>query len=139
MAHPLHVFVVRCSFTSDDVQRWFVAFQFAHPMTQKWLNLAKELGKYWKMFSDRYMLGDERFYPISGDTWVTNTLKNINSSQPRGSPWWGRTRSKGPVVLPSCFSFKEVRRFVHFGIFDVLKMFPWHSQYVHIQVLNVFS
>jgi hypothetical protein len=60
IAHPLHVFVVRCSFTSD-VQRSFVAFQFARPMTQKWLNLAKELGKYWKMFSDRYMLGDEQF------------------------------------------------------------------------------
>jgi hypothetical protein len=81
IVHPLHVFVLHCSFTSD-AQRTFVALQFARPMTQKWLNLAKELGKYWKMFNDRYMLGDERFYPISGDKWVTNTLKNINSSQP---------------------------------------------------------
>jgi hypothetical protein len=75
------VFVVGCSF-AFDTQRTFVALQFAHPMTQNWLNLAKKLGKYWKMFNDRYMLGDERFYPISGDKWVTNTLKNINSSQP---------------------------------------------------------
>jgi ABC-type Na+ efflux pump permease subunit len=37
--------------------RTFVALQFAHPMTQKSLYLAKELGKYWKVFSD------ERFYP----------------------------------------------------------------------------
>jgi hypothetical protein len=32
---------LRCSFTSD-VQRTFVTFQFAHPMTQKLLNLIKE-------------------------------------------------------------------------------------------------
>jgi hypothetical protein len=55
------------------------------------------------MFSDRYMLGDERFYPISGDKWVTNTLKNINSSRPQASPWWGRMQSKGPVILAQLF------------------------------------
>jgi hypothetical protein len=33
-------------------------------MTQKSLNLTNELEKYWKMFDDKYMLGDERFYPI---------------------------------------------------------------------------
>jgi hypothetical protein len=71
---------VHCSFTFD-AQRTFVALQLACPMKQKWLNLAKELGKYWKMFNDRYMLGDEQFYPISGDKWVTNTLKNIKSLQ----------------------------------------------------------
>jgi hypothetical protein len=30
-------------------------------MTKKSLNLAKELGKYSKMFNDRYMFADERF------------------------------------------------------------------------------
>jgi hypothetical protein len=52
-----------CSFTSAG-QRTFVAPQFAHPMTQKLLNLAEELIKYWKLFSDRYLFGDGRFYPM---------------------------------------------------------------------------
>jgi hypothetical protein len=32
-------------------------------MTQKSLNLVNEWGKYWKVFDDRYMFGDERLYP----------------------------------------------------------------------------
>jgi hypothetical protein len=32
-------------------------------MTQKSFNLVNEWGKYWKVFDDRYMFGDERFYP----------------------------------------------------------------------------
>jgi len=37
----------------------FVTLQFAHPMTQKLLNLVKE---YYKTFNNRYVFGDERFY-----------------------------------------------------------------------------
>jgi hypothetical protein len=36
---------LHCSFTSG-AQRTFVALQFVHPLTQKLLNLAGELGKY---------------------------------------------------------------------------------------------
>jgi hypothetical protein len=32
-------------------------------MTEKWLNLANELGKYWNVFDDKYMFGDGLFYP----------------------------------------------------------------------------
>jgi len=31
-------------------------------MTQKFLNLTKELGKYWKVFNVKYMFGGEWFY-----------------------------------------------------------------------------
>jgi hypothetical protein len=39
-------------------------------MTQKSLNLAKGLGKYWKVFDDEYVFGDGQFYPIMGKTIV---------------------------------------------------------------------
>jgi hypothetical protein len=32
-------------------------------MTEKSLNLAKELEQYWKVFDDTHMFSDERFYP----------------------------------------------------------------------------
>jgi hypothetical protein len=38
---------------------FFVLFRVAHLITQKLLNLAKEVGKYWKLF------GDGWFYLIS--------------------------------------------------------------------------
>jgi hypothetical protein len=47
-----------CSFTFD-IQKTFVALQFATPMTQKSFNLVKELGKYWKMFNDKQVFDDE--------------------------------------------------------------------------------
>jgi hypothetical protein len=39
-------------------------------MTQKSLNLAKGLGKYWKAFDDKYLFGDGQFYLIMGKTIV---------------------------------------------------------------------
>jgi hypothetical protein len=39
---------LHCSFTSDT-QRSFIALQFVHTMSQKSLNLAKELGKLLKI------------------------------------------------------------------------------------------
>jgi hypothetical protein len=56
ITHPLPVCLVHCSLTSDT-ERTFVALQFAHPMTQKSINLVKEREKYLKMF------GDGQFYP----------------------------------------------------------------------------
>jgi len=54
----LSIIMILCflwfSFISN-VQRKFVALQFAWPMTQNLLNFDKELRKYWKMFDDRYM------------------------------------------------------------------------------------
>jgi hypothetical protein len=47
---------------TSEAQRTFVALQFKHPVTQKSLNLAKKLGKYWKMFNDKYMFDDGLFY-----------------------------------------------------------------------------
>jgi hypothetical protein len=44
---------------SSDAQRTFVTLQFVHPMTLKSLNLAKEWGKYWKVFDDKYVFSDE--------------------------------------------------------------------------------
>jgi hypothetical protein len=32
-------------------------------MTQKSFNLTNEIRKYWKVFDDKYMFGDERFLP----------------------------------------------------------------------------
>jgi hypothetical protein len=61
-ADPLPLFLKSCSFISN-AQRTFLALQFAHPMTQKSLNMTNEMGKYWKVFDDTYMLGDGRFYP----------------------------------------------------------------------------
>jgi hypothetical protein len=98
------------------------------------------------MFSDRYMLGDERFYPISGDKWVTNTLKNINSSRPQASPWWGRMQSKGPVILAQLFFLEggeEVCAFWDFFMFpmcshNVLNMFTFKFSMCSHNVLNVF-
>jgi len=57
----LFLCLLRCSFTSET-QRKFVTLQFAHPMTQKSLNLIKQWVKYWKMFRDNYMFDDGRFY-----------------------------------------------------------------------------
>jgi hypothetical protein len=56
------VFWNPCSFTFD-AQRTFVALLFAHPMTQKSLNLANESGKFWKVFNDEFMFSDVQFYP----------------------------------------------------------------------------
>jgi hypothetical protein len=59
ITHPLlFLCFLCCSFTCDD-QRTFVALQFAHPMTQKSLNLVKELEEYWKclMMSMCLMMG----------------------------------------------------------------------------------
>jgi hypothetical protein len=56
------VFWNPCYF-SFDAQRTFVAPQFAHPMTQKLLNLTNASGKYWKVFGDKYMFSDVQFYP----------------------------------------------------------------------------
>jgi hypothetical protein len=50
------------SFTSDS-QRTFVTLQFAHPMTQKSLNLIKEREIYFKTFDDKYMFGDRWVLP----------------------------------------------------------------------------
>jgi hypothetical protein len=49
-------------YNQQDI-RPFVALQKVHPMTQKLLNLAIELGKHWKVFGDRYVCSDGRFYP----------------------------------------------------------------------------
>jgi hypothetical protein len=48
-----------CSFTFD-IKFFFGTLQFVHPMTQ--LNLAKELGKYWKVFDGKYVFNDGPFY-----------------------------------------------------------------------------
>jgi hypothetical protein len=47
-----------CSFTCDT-ERTFVSLQFACPLTQNSFNLVKEWGKYWKVFDDRYLFGDD--------------------------------------------------------------------------------
>jgi hypothetical protein len=39
-------------------------------MTQKSLNLVKGLGKYRKVFDDKYVFSDGQFYPIMGKTIV---------------------------------------------------------------------
>ncbi len=57
-----------------DAQRTFVAFQFAHPMTQKSLNLANESGKYWKVFDDKYMFSDVQFYPNTKEMWKVSEV-----------------------------------------------------------------
>ncbi len=54
---------LHCFFTSK-AESTFVTLQFAHPMTQKSLNLDKELEKYWKVFDDEYVFDDVQFYPI---------------------------------------------------------------------------
>jgi hypothetical protein len=54
ITHPL--LFLCCSFTCDD-QRTFVAMQFAHSMTQKSLNVVKELEKKCSMISMCLMLG----------------------------------------------------------------------------------
>jgi hypothetical protein len=43
---------LHCFFISK-AESTFVTLQFAHPITQKSLNLDKELKKYWKMFDDK--------------------------------------------------------------------------------------
>ncbi len=53
----LFLCLLRCSFTSDT-QRIFVVLQFVHLMIQKWLNLVKEWGKYWKVLDGRYVFND---------------------------------------------------------------------------------
>ncbi len=55
-----------CSFTSE-APRIFVALQFGSLMTWELFKLVKE-GKYWKLFDDRYMFGDELFYLICRET-----------------------------------------------------------------------
>lgn len=50
-----------CSFTFDVIF-FFVTLQFVHPTTQKSLNLAKELAKYWKVFDGKYVFNDGPFY-----------------------------------------------------------------------------
>jgi hypothetical protein len=41
-------------------------------MTQKLLNLANELGKYWKVFGDRYACSDGQFYANDYDIGASN-------------------------------------------------------------------
>ncbi len=57
---PLLCFL-HCSF-AFDIQRTFVALQFAHPMTQKSLNSVEVWLKYWKVFENRYMFGGRGSY-----------------------------------------------------------------------------
>jgi hypothetical protein len=61
-------------------QRTFVALQFAHSMTQNLVNLAKELGKYWKVFYDRYMFSDGQFYPSPSFPFLLNQGTNHSPS-----------------------------------------------------------
>jgi hypothetical protein len=44
-------------------------------MTQKLLNLAEELVKYWKLLSDKYLFADGRFYSMA----LQISGNNINS------------------------------------------------------------
>jgi len=39
-------------------------------MTLKSLNLAKESGKYWKVFDDKYVFSDEWYYPSENRCWT---------------------------------------------------------------------
>ncbi len=55
---------------SSDAQRTFVTLQFAHVMTLKSLNLAKESGEYWKVFDDKYVFSDGRYYPSGNQCWT---------------------------------------------------------------------
>ncbi len=76
---PLFLCLLSCSFT-PDAQRTSVALQFAHSMTQNLVNLAKELGKYWKVFYDRYMFSDGRFYPSPSFPFLLNQGANHSPS-----------------------------------------------------------
>jgi hypothetical protein len=93
------------------------------------------------MFSDRYMLGDERFYPISGDKWVTNTLTNINSSRPRGSLDEAECGQKAQLFFLE--GGEEVCAFWDFLMFpmsshNVLNMFTFKFSMCSHNVLNEF-
>jgi len=78
-SHILFLHLLSSSFT-PDAQRTFVALQFAHSMTQNLVNLAKELGKYWKVFYDRYMFRDGRFNPSPSFPFLLNQGANYSPS-----------------------------------------------------------
>ncbi len=85
VTHPFPLFFLCCSFTFDN-QRIFVTLQFAHPMTPKSLNLAKELGEYWKVLDDKYVFNDKQFYLISFSKKTTST-KFLNQMHEIPLPW----------------------------------------------------
>jgi hypothetical protein len=68
-------------------------------MTQKSLNLAKGLGKYWKMFDDKYMFGDGQFYPNIGKTIVR--CFEVESSQV--PDMFLKEFSIAPHIYSTCF------------------------------------
>ncbi len=46
---------------NSDAQRTFVILQFVCPTTNRLLNFVKELGKYLKVFNNRYVFYEEWF------------------------------------------------------------------------------
>ncbi len=47
-------------------------------MTQQLFNLVKKLGKYWKVFDDRYVFNDGWFYPSDTSTFNDNIKLTTN-------------------------------------------------------------